>query len=182
MEKSKKMYVTAEEAAVMLGVSTGYAYKIIRGLNEELKAKGYRTICGKVPTKYFEEKFYGLTVAHVRKGCVSMAATRDGKMWRCQFYYKDWQGVSHKKNKRGFKTKGEAEQWERDFLQQQQRNLDINFENFVHIYYEDMEHRLRENTMRTKKFIIDLKIIPYFKKKCMNEIKTSDIRAWQNAL
>ena len=103
-------------------------------------------------------------------------------MWRCQFYYKDWQGVSHKKNKRGFKTKGEAEQWERDFLQQQQKNLDINFENFVHIYYEDMEHRLRENTMRTKKFIIDLKIIPYFKKKCMNEIKTSDIRAWQNAL
>ena len=63
MEKSKKMYVTAEEAAVMLGVSTGYAYKIILGLNEELKAKGYRTICGKVPTKYFEEKFYGLTVA-----------------------------------------------------------------------------------------------------------------------
>ena len=30
--------------------------------NEELKEKGYRTICGKVPTKYFEEKFYGLTV------------------------------------------------------------------------------------------------------------------------
>ena len=63
MENGKKMYVTAEEAAEMLGVSTGYAYKIIRGLNEELKAKGYRTICGKVPTKYFEEKFYGLTVA-----------------------------------------------------------------------------------------------------------------------
>ena len=52
-----------------------------------------------------------------------MSATRDGKMWRCQFYYKDWQGVSHKKNKRGFKTKAEAEQWERDFLQQQQRDL-----------------------------------------------------------
>ncbi len=45
-----------------------------------------------------------------------------------------------------------------------------------------MEHRLRENTMRTKKFIIDLKIILYFKKKNMNEIKASDIRAWQNAL
>ena len=45
-----------------------------------------------------------------------------------------------------------------------------------------MEHRLRENTMRTKKFIIDLKIIPYFKKKSISEIKASDIRAWQNAL
>lgn len=41
MEKSKKMYVTAEEAAEMLGASTGYAYKIIWGLSEELKAKGY---------------------------------------------------------------------------------------------------------------------------------------------
>ncbi len=37
-----------------------------------------------------------------------MSATRDGKMWRCQFYYKDGQGVSHKKNKRGFKTKAKA--------------------------------------------------------------------------
>lgn len=44
-----------------------------------------------------------------------MPATRDGKMWRSQFYYKDWQGVSHKKNKRGFKTKAEAEQWEPGF-------------------------------------------------------------------
>lgn len=111
-----------------------------------------------------------------------MSATRDGKMWRCQFYYKDWQGNSHKKNKRGFKTKAEAEQWERDFRQQQQRNLDINFENFVHIYYEDMEHRLRENTMVTKKYIVDLKIVPYFKKKQICEISTSDIRAWQNML
>ena len=32
-----------------------------------------------------------------------MPATRDGKTWRCQFYYEDWQ--RHKKNKRGFKTK-----------------------------------------------------------------------------
>ena len=45
-----------------------------------------------------------------------MPATRDGKMWRSQFYYKDWQGVRHKKNKRGFRTKAEAEQWERDFF------------------------------------------------------------------
>lgn len=33
-----------------------------------------------------------------------MPATRDGKTWRSQFYYEDWQGVRHKKNKRGFKT------------------------------------------------------------------------------
>lgn len=58
-----------------------------------------------------------------------MPATRDGKTWRCQFYYQDWQGVRHKKNKRGFKTKAEAEEWERNFRQQQRKDLDINFGN-----------------------------------------------------
>lgn len=68
-----------------------------------------------------------------------MPATRDGKLWRSQFYYKDWQGIRRKKNKRGFKTKGEADEWERNFLQQQQKNLDISFENFVEIYFADMD-------------------------------------------
>ena len=36
MENTMKMYVTADEAAQILGVSRGYAYKIIRGLNNVL--------------------------------------------------------------------------------------------------------------------------------------------------
>lgn len=77
-----------------------------------------------------------------------MPVTRDGKTWRSQFYYEDWQGVRHKKNKRGFKTKAEAEEWERNFRQQQRKDLDINFENFVEIYFADMENRLRESTIK----------------------------------
>lgn len=111
-----------------------------------------------------------------------MPATRDGKTWRCQFYYEDWQGVRHKKNKRGFKTKAEAEEWERNFRQQQRKDLDINFENFVGIYFADVENRLRESTIKNKRYVFDLKVTPYFKKKKMCEIKTSDIRAWQNEL
>lgn len=111
-----------------------------------------------------------------------MPATRDGKTWRCQFYYEDWQGVRHKKNKRGFKTKAEAEEWERNFRQQQRKDLDINFENFVEIYFADVENRLRESTIKNKRYVFDLKVTPYFKKKKMCEIKTSDIRAWQNEL
>ena len=111
-----------------------------------------------------------------------MPATRDGKLWRSQFYYKDWQGIRRKKNKRGFKTKGEADEWERNFLQQQQKNLDISFENFVEIYFADMENRLRESTIINKRYVFDLKVTPYFKHKKMCEIQTSDIRAWQNEL
>lgn len=87
-----------------------------------------------------------------------------------------------KKNKRGFKTKGEADEWERNFLQQQQKNLDISFENFVEIYFADMENRLRESTIINKRYVFDLKVTPYFKHKKMCEIQTSDIRAWQNEL
>ena len=56
-----------------------------------------------------------------------MPATRDGKTWRSQFYYEDWQGVRHKKNKRGFKTKAEAEEWERNFRQQQKKDYFIRY-------------------------------------------------------
>ena len=101
-----------------------------------------------------------------------MPATRDGKTWRSQFYYEDWQGVRHKKNKRGFKTKAEAEEWERNFRQQQRKDLDINFENFVEIYFADVENRLRESTIKNKRYVFDLKVTPYFKKKKMCEIKT----------
>lgn len=87
-----------------------------------------------------------------------MPATRDGKMWRCQFYYEDWQGIRHKKNKRGFKTKAKAEEWERNFRQQQRKDLDINFENFVEIYFTDMENRLRESTIKNKRYVFDLKV------------------------
>ena len=56
MENTMKMYITADEVAELLGVSRGYAYKVIRGLNDELKAKGFRVISGKSAKKVFSGK------------------------------------------------------------------------------------------------------------------------------
>ena len=42
----------------ILGISDSKAYKIIQQLNKELKEKGYITIAGRVPIKYFKEKYY----------------------------------------------------------------------------------------------------------------------------
>ena len=42
-----------------LNVSKPYAYKLIRQLNEELKAKGFITIAGRVNRQYFYERLYG---------------------------------------------------------------------------------------------------------------------------
>lgn len=55
-------YLTATQVMEILGVSRATAYKTIHELNEELQENGYRIIAGKVPKKYFKEKYYGLQV------------------------------------------------------------------------------------------------------------------------
>ena len=55
-----KLFLNAEEVSQSLGVSKPYAYKLVRELNEELKKKGFITVSGRISTKYFEERFYGL--------------------------------------------------------------------------------------------------------------------------
>lgn len=102
--------------------------------------------------------------------------------WKIQYYYTDWQGNRKKSTKRGFSTKREAEEWLRKFLVTEQADFNMLFEDFLKIYYADMETRLREHTMRTKKYIIDLKVLPYFGKLKMNEITAPHIRKWQNEL
>ena len=42
----------ASEVAKELSVSTSYAYKLIRQLNDELKEKKYLTIPGRISRKY----------------------------------------------------------------------------------------------------------------------------------
>lgn len=113
-----------------------------------------------------------------------MSAYKDKKngTWHVFFYYRDWQGKNKGKTKRGFKTKKEALEWERNFLQKETANLDMNFENFVEIYCNDIRPKLKYNTWLTKEHIIKTKIIPYFGKIKINAIKSSDIIKWQNTL
>ncbi len=53
------IFFTAQDVAELLGVSKGHAYKIIKSLNEELEKKNYIVTAGKVPKKFFSEKYYG---------------------------------------------------------------------------------------------------------------------------
>ena len=52
-------FIRADDVAQELNVSKPYAYKLIRKLNEELKAKGFITIAGRVNRQYFYERLYG---------------------------------------------------------------------------------------------------------------------------
>lgn len=113
-----------------------------------------------------------------------MPAYKDEKQstWYTQFYYTTWTGEKKKKLKRGFKKKSEALAWEREFLNKQQANPDMSFGSLVELYFEDMENRLRKSTIENKKYIINLKILPYFENMPINQIKATHIRKWQNEL
>ena len=48
--------IRVEEVRSVLDCSTGKAYKIIKQLNDELRAKGYITVAGRVSRTYFEKR------------------------------------------------------------------------------------------------------------------------------
>ena len=102
--------------------------------------------------------------------------------WYVSARYDNWQGEHARKVKRGFKTKKDAMEWERDFLLEKAGSLDMTFEAFVELYKTNLKERLKQSTWQTKISIIDNKILPYFRKKRMTDIKVSDVVAWQNKL
>lgn len=102
--------------------------------------------------------------------------------WYAQFRFTNWKGEADRKTKRGFATKKEALEWEREFLTQSAGNLEMTFEAFYELYKKNLQDRLKKNTWKMKTSVIESKILPYFKKKRMCDIKPRDIVAWQNIM
>lgn len=102
--------------------------------------------------------------------------------WYASFYYENWTGKKEKKMKRGFKTRREALEWERIFLQQKTSDLNMTFEDFVPLYIADMKNRFKESTWLTKEHIIRTKLVPYFGKRKMCDICSKDVMTWQNEM
>lgn len=48
-----------DEVARELDISISHTYKIMRQLNEELEAKGFVTVSGRLNRQYFNERLYG---------------------------------------------------------------------------------------------------------------------------
>ena len=61
-------FIRVDEVAKELDVSKPYAYKLIHQLNQELKAKGFITIAGRVNRQYFNERLYGAERNEVNAG------------------------------------------------------------------------------------------------------------------
>ncbi len=189
-----KLFYSAAEVAQLLGISVGQTYRLMRQWNKELAAKHYLVIAGKYPCSTSMNKF---TVAdRLRKSplprpiaqnlkrkwqLMANSAQKDPKTgkWLVQFRYTDWTGQLKKTTKRGFDTKKQAEEWLRNFLTAKATDMDMTFGSLVELYFEDLGKRLREYTLRNKHYLIDGKILPYFKDKSVSSITPADIRKWQ---
>ena len=102
--------------------------------------------------------------------------------WFVSILYLNWKGEHTRKLIRGFKTKKEAQEYERTFLLKESKSLDMLFKDFVDIYLKDCSHRVKLNMLNTKEYIIKIKILPYLGEKKTNEIRPSDIKEWQNEM
>ena len=102
--------------------------------------------------------------------------------WRAVYRYTDWNGERKQTQKRGFKTKREAQAWEREQLNKTSADLDMTFKSFVDLYTADMKTRLKKNTWATKDHIIRTKLLPYFGRLKMCNITAQQIITWQNEM
>ena len=78
---------------------------------------------------------------------------KNGK-WYISVRYKNWLGEGCRKTKRGFTTKRDALEWEREFLAKNTGSLDMTFGSFYEVYKNNLQDRIRQNTWVTKSSII----------------------------
>ena len=102
--------------------------------------------------------------------------------WRVIYRYTDWTGKLKQTQKRGFKTKREAQQWEWETMLKKESKLDMTFASFCELYEADRKPRLKASTWETKDHMIRTKLLPYFGHRKIAEIDAKEVIAWQNKL
>lgn len=60
--------------------------------------------------------------------------------WYVSFYYEDWDGQTQKKFKRGFETKKEALDYEKNFSVKMEGSLNMVFEDFYELYKDNFNN------------------------------------------
>ena len=113
---------------------------------------------------------------------MSIYKDKQRNTWFVVSRYKDWTGKVKQTTKRGFKTRYDAQRYELSFIDKKKDTTDILFKNFVEIYLESMEHRIKENTLITKQNIFKYQIVPYFGEMKLDEITPKEIIHWQNQI
>ena len=111
------------------------------------------------------------------EGGFKMSAYKDKTQgtWYGSFRYIDWTGKKTQKLKRGFKTKKEALNYEKEFIRKTAADMKMEMNSFIQVYFEDKKNELKENSIRNKQYMMNKHIVPYFGTRKMNEITPAEI-------
>ena len=73
-----------------------------------------------------------------------MAVSKDTEKgtWTSQIWVEDWQGKKKHKKKRGFASKKEALEWERNTLLASKTDMNMKLADFVEVYFRDKDGEL----------------------------------------
>ena len=87
---------------------------------------------------------------------------KDTKKWTAQWFKTNARGEKKKRRKRGFETKREALEYERQKKLNNSRSMDMKLSEFMEVYFEDKQNELKERTMKNKQYMMEQHIIPYY--------------------
>ena len=104
--------------------------------------------------------------------------------------YHTLDGEVKSSSKRGFKLKREAQDWEQNELPklikelraERTPNEKMTMKELIDDYIKDFKVSTRNSTAENKLHIINEKILPYFNKQKVFNIKPYDIKEWQNKI
>lgn len=107
---------------------------------------------------------------------------KDTKKWSAQWFEITATDEKRKRRKRGFSTKREALEYERQKKLNSSRSMDMRLKEFVEVYFDDKQNELKERSVKNKRYMMEQHIIPYFGNCMMSEITASQIIGWQNEI
>lgn len=80
---------------------------------------------------------------------------KDTKKWTAQWFETTAKGEKKKRRKRGFDTKRDALDYERQKKMNTKKSMDMKLSEFMEVYFEDKQNDLKERTIKNKKYMMD---------------------------
>ena len=115
--------MSADDVAKELDCSKSYAYKLVKAMNKDSKS-----ILGKKDVRIRA----GCELREEKKGMAYKE--KDTKKWTAQWFETNAKGEKKKRRKRGFSTKKEALEYERQKKLNSSRSMDMKLSEFMEVY------------------------------------------------
>ena len=113
------------------------------------------------------------TSQNAAKEVNKMAVYKDKNgTWYVSARYTNWKGEADRKVKRGFQTKREAAEWEKNFFLENAGNLDMTFEAFYQLYKQNTKDRIKLNTWKMKEINV-LWVVKMLRKNSKVQLKST---------